>query len=177
MLFQGMKELKEFCIPFSSLKLGPNFFDFEIDNSFFDIFNYSRYNNCNISLNLEFRKKNLLMDLRFSYSGYCEVFCDRCLDLVKVPISNKFNCLIKFLHQEQEIIKDDIVYLPEESYEYNIGQLFYEYFLINFPKRVIHKENQCNSNQIKLMEEYSQKQNSLEEDPRWNILKRLKNEN
>jgi hypothetical protein len=32
MLFQGMKELKEFCIPFSSLKLGPNFFDFEIDN-------------------------------------------------------------------------------------------------------------------------------------------------
>ena len=44
MLFQGMKELKEFCIPFSSLKLGPNFFDFEIDKSFFDIFNYSRYN-------------------------------------------------------------------------------------------------------------------------------------
>ena len=177
MLFQGMKELKEFCIPFSSLKLGPNFFDFEIDNSFFDIFNYSRYNNCKISLKLEFRKENLLMDLRFSYSGYCEVFCDRCLDLVKVPISSKFNCLIKFLHQEQEIIKDDIVYLPEESYEYNIGHLFYEYFLINFPKRVIHKENQCNSNQIKLMEEYSQKQNSTEEDPRLNILKRLKNEN
>ena len=92
MLFQGMKELKEFCIPFSSLKLGPNFFDFEIDKSFFDIFNYSRYNSCNISLNLEFRKENLLMDLRFSYSGYCEVFCDRCLDLVKVSISNNFNC-------------------------------------------------------------------------------------
>ena len=110
MLFQGMKELKEFCIPFSSLKLGPNFFDFEIDKSFFDIFNYSRYNSCNISLNLEFRKENLLMDLRFSYSGYCEVFCDRCLDLVKVPISNNFNCLIKFLHQEEEIIKDDIVF-------------------------------------------------------------------
>lgn len=177
MLFQGMKELKEFCIPFSSLKLGPNFFDFEIDNSFFDIFNYYRYNSCNISLNLEFRKENLLMDLRFSYSGFCEVSCDRCLDLIKVPISNKFNCLIKFLHQEEEIIKDDIVYLPKESYEYNIGQLFYEYFLINFPKRVIHKENQCNSNQIKLIEDYSQKHNSTEEDPRWNILKRLKNEN
>jgi len=117
------------------------------------------------------------MDLRFNYSGYCEVFCDRCLDLVKVPISNKFNCLIKFLKQEQEVIKDDIVYLPEESFEYNIGQLFYEYFLVNFPKRVIHKENQCNSKQIKLMQEYSQKQIRTEEDPRWNILKRLKSEN
>ena len=177
MLFQGMKELKEFCIPFSSLKLGPNFFDFEIDKSFFDIFNYSRYSSCNISLNLEFRKENLLIDLRFNYSGHCEVFCDRCLDLVKVPISNKFNCLIKFLKQEQEVIKDDIVYLPEESFEYNIGQLFYEYFLVNFPKRVIHKENQCNSKQIKLMQEYSQKQIRTEEDPRWNILKRLKSEN
>ena len=65
----------------------------------------------------------------------------------------------------------------EESFEYNIGQLFYEYFLVNFPKRVIHKENQCNSKQIKLMKEYSQKQISKEEDPRWNILKGLKNEN
>ena len=177
MLFQGMKELKEFCIPFSSLKLGSNFFNFEIDKSFFDIFNYSRYNSCNISLKLEFRKENLLMDLRFSYSGYCEVLCDRCLDLVKVPIDNKFSYLIKFLSQEQEIIKDDIVYLPEESFEYNIGQLFYEYFLVNFPRRVIHKKNQCNSKQIKLIKEYSQKQNRTEKDPRWNKLKALKKEN
>tara|TARA_Y100000768_G_scaffold359472_1_gene316009 strand:- start:554 stop:1072 length:519 start_codon:yes stop_codon:yes gene_type:complete len=172
-----MKELKEFCIPFSSLKLGPNFFDFEIDKSFFDIFNYSRYSSCNISLNLEFRKENLLMDLRFSYSGYCEVICDRCLDLVKVPIINKFNCLIKFFHQEQEIIKEDIIYLHKESYEYNIGQLFYEYFIVNFPKRVIHEKNQCNNKQIKLMRKYSQKPIRTEEDPRWNILKELKNEN
>ena len=172
-----MKELKEFCIPFSSLKLGPNFFDFEIDKSFFDIFNYYRYSSCNISLNLEFRKENLLMDLRFSYSGYCEVICDRCLDLVKVPIINKFNCLIKFFLQEQEIIKEDIIYLPKESFEYNIGQLFYEYFIVNFPKRVIHEKKQCNNKQIKLMRKYSQKQIRTEEDPRWNILKELKNEN
>jgi uncharacterized metal-binding protein YceD (DUF177 family) len=97
--------------------------------------------------------------------------------LVKVPISNNFNCLIKFFRQDEEIIKDDIVYLPEESFEYNISQLFYEYFLVNFPKRVIHKESQCNSKQIKLMEQYSQNQISKEEDPRWNILKELKNEN
>ena len=172
-----MKELKEFCIPFSSLKLGSNFFNFEIEKKFFDIFNYSRYIGCKISLNLEFRKENLLMDLRFSYSGYCEVLCDRCLDLVKVPINNKFNCLIKFFHQSQEVIKGDILYLPNDSFEYNIGQLFYEYFLVNFPKRVIHKENQCDTKQIKLLKEYSQKQIKTEEDPRWNKLKKLKKEN
>ena len=177
MLFQGMKELKEFCIPFSSLKLGTNPFNFEIDKSFFDIFNYSRYSTCNVSLKLDFRKENLLMDLRFHYSGFCEVNCDRCLDLVKIPIDNKFNCLIKFIQQDQEIIKDDIVYLPEDSFEYNIGQLFYEHFLVNFPKRVVHEKNQCNDKQIKLMEDYSQKQTTTEQDPRWNKLKALKKEN
>ena len=117
------------------------------------------------------------MDLRFHYSGFCEVNCDRCLDLVKIPIENKFNCLIKFLQQDQEIIKDDIVYLPEDSFEYNIGQLFYEHFLINFPKRIVHQKNQCNDKQIKLIDDYSQKQTTTEQDPRWNKLKALKKEN
>ena len=47
----------------------------------------------------------------------------------------------------------------------------------NFPKRVIHKENQCDTKQIKLLKEYSQKQIKTEQDPRWNKLKKLKKEN
>jgi len=45
-----MKMLKEFIIPFSSLKFGSNFHEFEIDKTFFEAFNYSRYEFCNIIL-------------------------------------------------------------------------------------------------------------------------------
>ena len=57
-----MEELKEFCIPFSSLKLGSNFFNFKIENSFFEAFNYPRYEFCSINLALDFRKENSVMD-------------------------------------------------------------------------------------------------------------------
>ena len=53
-----MKMLKEFIIPFSSLKFGSNFHEFEIDKTFFEAFNYSRYEFCNIILQIDFRKEN-----------------------------------------------------------------------------------------------------------------------
>jgi hypothetical protein len=53
----------------------------------------------------------------------------------------------------------------------------FKHFLVNFPKRVVHEKNQCNDKQIKLMEDYSQKQTTTEQDPRWNKLKALKKEN
>ncbi|MDA9666511.1 hypothetical protein N9T48_00440, partial [bacterium] len=76
----------------------------------------------------------------------------------------------------EQVIIDDVVYLPFESYNYNIAQQFYEHFLLNFPKRVIHDINQCNSKQISIMDLYSNKTVNIEFDPRWNKLKDLKNE-
>ena len=52
-----MKKLDEFCIPFSSLKLGSNVFNFEINKSFFEAFNYSVYESCNLFYSLILEKK------------------------------------------------------------------------------------------------------------------------
>jgi uncharacterized metal-binding protein YceD (DUF177 family) len=171
-----MKKLDEFCIPFSSLQFGSNFFNFKINNSFFEAFEYSIYQECNLNLNLDFRKENNLMDLQFHYHGCALVACDRCLDTVSVDVKSNFKSVLKFGHDFEQIIKDDVVYLPFESYNYNIAQQFYEHFLLNFPKRVIHDINQCNSKQISIMDLYSNKTVNIEFDPRWNKLKNLKNE-
>ena len=63
-----------------------------------------------------------------------------------------------------------------ESYEYNIAQPFYEHFLLNFPKRVIHDNNLCDAKQITLMNKYSNKSDNAEFDDRWSKLKDLKND-
>ena len=54
-----MKILKDFNIPFSSLKLGSNIFNFEIEKTFFEAFNYTRYDDCNIKLHLDFKRKHV----------------------------------------------------------------------------------------------------------------------
>ena len=105
--------------------------------------------------NLDFRKENNLMDLQFHYQGVTFTACDRCLDTVSVDLKSNFNSILKFSHNVEHIINDDVVYLPYESYEYNIAQQFYEHFLLNFPKRVIHDDNSCSSEQLFLINKYS----------------------
>jgi uncharacterized metal-binding protein YceD (DUF177 family) len=116
------------------------------------------------------------MDLQFYYEGITFVPCDRCLDIVEIDIKSNFNSILKFSHNVEEIIKDDVVYLPYDSYEYNIAQQFYEHFLLNFPKRVIHDKNLCNSKQIILMNKYSNRSENIKFDHRWSKLKDLKND-
>ena len=48
-----MDQLKQFCIPFSSLKLGSNVFDYEINNKFFKAFEYPVQLNCNINVKID----------------------------------------------------------------------------------------------------------------------------
>ena len=39
-----MKNLKAFLIPFTGLKIGKHQFDYQIDNSFFECFEYVEFN-------------------------------------------------------------------------------------------------------------------------------------
>ena len=170
-----MKMLKEFIIPFSSLKFGSNFHEFEIDKTFFEAFNYTRYEFCNIILQIDFRKENTLMDLQFNYSGYLRILCDRCLDNVTIESSGKFSNILKFRHGVDEIINDDVIYLSYESYEFNIAQLFYEYIVLNTPKKVKHNKGLCNIQQLELINKYSPSNKEGIYDLRWSKLKDLKN--
>mgnify|MGYP001157337775 FL=1 len=169
-------DLEEFCIPFSSLKHGSNPFHFKIDKAFFEFFNNSTSFNGDLEVVADVRKETHLLDLRVSIKGSCNVDCDRCLDQLNVVINQNFNSIIKFDHVEHEIIKDDVVYIPYESYEYNIAFLLYENFTLSFPKRNIHKENGCNPNQIEIIQQhsYNNQENKEDIDPRWNALKKLK---
>ena len=170
-----MKELKEFCIPFSSLKPGSNSFQTKIDKSFFEAFNYSNPHDCNIDVVFDFRKETHLMDIRVKYNGITNINCDRCLGSMEVNIDGDFNSVIQFSHVEDEVIKDGIIYLPYESHQFNVAPVIYEHYLLNFPKRNIHQKNDCYTKQINLIEEYSVNKKSNTTDPRWDILKDLKN--
>lgn len=170
-----MKMLKEFIIPFSSLKFGSNFYDFEINKTFFESFNYNRFQDCKIKLHLDFRKENSLMDLQFNYFGKMKISCDRCLDNVTIKSSGEFNTILKFSHVIDEISNDEVIFLPFESYEFNLAPLFYEYTVLNSPNKVIHNKGFCNKQQLELINRYSSSSNVSNYDFRWSKLKDLKN--
>ncbi len=168
--------LEEFDISFSSLKTGSNSFNFKIDKTFFEFFNPAFQFDGVISIDADIRKETHLLDIRMELSVNSVVHCDRCLDNMILTYSQSYQNYIKFDHVEVEIIKDDVIYIPYESYKYNMAFIIYENFMLNFPKRNIHNDNDCNPEQVKIIEAYSyhNQNNKFDHDPRWDALKKLK---
>ena len=176
-----MKGLKDFCIPFSSLKLGDNIFQNKIDKSFFEAFNYSNPHDCKINVSVNFKKEVHLMYIHLKYEGITNIDCDRCLEKMQVEIQGDFNSVLKFDHIEDVVTKNEVIYLPYDCHEFNIAPVLYEHYLLNFPKRNIHPTEKCNVEQLNLVLKYTNNENSNSEtndhDPRWEALKVLKNKN
>ena len=91
-----MKGLKDFCIPFSGLKLGDNIFQNKIDKSFFEAFNYSNPHDCNINVSVNFKKEVHLMYVHLKYEGITNIDCDRCLEKMQVEIQGGFKSVLKY---------------------------------------------------------------------------------
>ena len=64
-----MRKLKDYTIPFVGLKLGKHQFEYEIDNEFFEHFEYDEFNGANVKVDLTLEKKTTMLELTFKASG------------------------------------------------------------------------------------------------------------
>ena len=55
----SMKPLREYTIQFVGLKLGKHHFDYQIDNKFFEYFEYEEFNDVDVKVDLLFEKKEI----------------------------------------------------------------------------------------------------------------------
>jgi uncharacterized metal-binding protein YceD (DUF177 family) len=175
-----MKHLKEFTIPFVGLKLGKHHFEYQIDNTFFEHFEYEEFNDALIKVDLSFEKKTTLLELDFDISGTVNVNCDLTNEAYNQEISNQFNLVVNFGEEfnDEEI---DLLIIPHGEYEINIQQYIYELIVLSVPTKRIHpgvKDGTLNSDILKKLEELSpklkeNKETEEETDPRWNTLKKL----
>ncbi|WP_417199881.1 YceD family protein [Bizionia sp.] len=175
-----MRELKTFTIPFVGLKLGKHQFEYKIDKTFFDFFEYQDFNDANIAVDLELNKKTTLLELHFEISGTVNVNCDLTNEPYNQEISNNFDLVVKFGedYNDEEI---DLLVLPHGEYEVNVQQYIYEIIILTVPSKLIHpgvEDGTLQSDILEKLEELSPKEKQEKEDnedidPRWNTLKKL----
>lgn len=160
----------DFKIQFSGLALGKHNFDFEINNSFFEEFDFFEIQKGNVQLQMELDKSVRMLVLNFTFNGSIEAICDRCSEEFGLPIEGSQQVFIKFGHQYEEA-SDDVIIISEGEYEIDITQIVYEMISLAIPIRKVHPENenksQCNISTIKIIEEMQPKENK---DSRWNQL-------
>lgn len=177
-----MKALKQFSIPFTGLKLGQHQFDFEIDKSFFDAFEYSLVKNGALKAKVELDKQETMLILNFQIVGTIQLNCDKCLTEFANPIEIKERQLIKFAEDDLESDDLEIIMLNRRESEIDVSEMIYEFINVAVPYinncEQAGQAQSCDPEMIATLEKLSSGNAIIEEeqseDPRWAALKKLK---
>lgn len=172
-----MDYFNQFIIPYAGLKLGEHQFNFEITDEFFKKYDYSDLRKGNIQVGLILEREERMLILNFDIDGSVEVVCDRCLDLYDQVIHGEEHLFFKFgddFHEES----DEIIVIQGSGNKIDVGHYIYEFINLLLPYRLVHPDNEngesgCNKEFLQELEEQIPHD---EVDPRWEALKKLKNE-
>ena len=177
-----MRKLKDYIIPFVGLKLGKHQFEYEIDNEFFEHFEYDEFNSANVKVDLTLEKKTTMLELTFKASGTVNVYCDLTNEPYDQPISSELLLVVKFGDSYNDD-NEDLLILPHGEYEVDVAQYIYELIVLAVPSKRIHpgvEDGSLQSDVLDKLAELSPKEKEIKEeediDPRWNKLKNLLND-
>ena len=177
-----MRKIAAYTIPFVGLKLGKHSFEYDIDNEFFEHFEYDEFNSVNVKLDLILEKKPTMMELSFKASGNVNVNCDVTNEPYDQPIDSSLFLVVKF-GEEFNDDNEELLILPHGDYEVKIQQYIYELIVLAVPAKRIHpgiEDGTLESDVLEKLEELSlkeeDKKNEDDIDPRWDKLKNLLND-
>ncbi|RZJ35218.1 MAG: DUF177 domain-containing protein [Flavobacterium sp.] len=177
-----MKKLSEFLIPFIGLKLGKHQFEFKIDKTFFDAFDYQEFENADIKVNVVLEKKSTMLELAFKHKGTVNVPCDLTNEMFDLAVKGAFRLVVQFGDQFNND-NDELLILPHGEHQIDISQYIFEMIVLSVPLKRIHpgvKDGTLDSEALKKLKELGVKEDKLnkieqkdETDPRWDQLKKL----
>lgn len=174
-----MKVTNEFLIPFIGLKLGKHQFEYHINKTFFDRFDYDEFENATIKVNVVLEKKNTMLDVALQYSGTIHVPCDVTNEDFDLPIKGNLKLIVRF-GEEFNNDNEELLILPIGEHQLDLSQYVYEMIILSIPLKKVHPgiaDGTLQSAALDKLKEISIKETTTVEedniDPRWEKLKNL----
>jgi len=179
-----MSKTKEYVIPFVGLKLGKHKFEYQINNAFFEIFDYNEFQNSDIKVNVVLDKKSNLLEIDFKHKGIINVPCDLTSEDFDLPVKGKLKLIVRF-GETFNNDNEELLILPFGEFEIDIAQYIYEMIVLSIPLRRVHpgiKDGSLKTEALTKLKELAieeqtkkNKEEKEEEniDPRWDKLKQL----
>ncbi len=169
-----------YTIPVSGLKEGCHTIDFEINKEFFEKFEESEVKEGSLIASVDIDKRTTHADLIIRISGSVRLCCDRCLEMFSHPVDCENRLLIKF-GKSLEYSDPDVLSISADEHELDLAQHLYEFIHLALPIRRVHPDDNegnstCDQVMLKKLEEFII-EDEIKDDPRWDELKRLMNDN
>lgn len=168
-----MDSLRIFDIDIAKLIAGQHEFQFRIDSTFFELFDYSLVDKGSLSVDLVLDKKTSFISLNFDIKGTVELTCDRSLDLFDFELSAKKEIVLKFGEEAKEV-SDDVEIIPFKTQTINVAKFIYELISVEVPMKKLHPRYNDESSEDQIIFSSDDEEQNDEMDPRWSQLKKLK---
>ncbi|PKF74745.1 YceD family protein [Chryseobacterium sp. PMSZPI] len=176
-----MDKLRNYDVSFSGLKNGKHEFKFEIDKTFFQLFDTEQeFTNPRITVNVLLDKHTTFLEFEIKIKGLVELVCDITNEDFDYPIENEIKILVNF-GEEYDDSNEDVITIPTGEHAFNVAHLIYENVMLSIPMKKISPN--VSDEDIKLLDQFSPKdveeteEEEHESDPRWDALKKLKDNN
>ena len=169
-----------FSIPLSGLKEGRHTFDFEINKEFFDLFEESEVKEGNLVATTEVDRRSSHLDILVKIIGRVKISCDRCLEIFEHPIDCENRLIVKF-GKVRDDSDPDIIIVSSDEHELDLKQSFYEFIHLALPIQRIHPRDNngkstCNAEMLEKLGAHLVTK-ERKNDPRWEELRKLMNDN
>ena len=170
-----MEDLKQFNIQYTGLKDESQLFKYQIDNTFFEAYNFDDFFETNINVTLQLEKKSTLFNLSFTAKGTVNIACD----VSGEPFDQEINATLALIVKFGETFNDEneeVLILPYSEFQLNVAQYIYEMIVLAIPSKRIHPkviDGSMESDALSRLKTLRVQKTTEDVDPRWDKLKSL----
>lgn len=174
-----MNKTKDFDIHILKLSENKHEFNFEIDDSFFQMFENSLLDKGSLKSKVVVDKNAARLEFNFHIEGNVALICDRSLDSFNKSIKADHTIIFKFSDKHAEL-SEDVYQIPHGEQKINVAQFIYEFISLEIPMRKLHPRydlDEMDADEEGEIIYTSEKEDSDKEsndiDPRWKELNKL----
>lgn len=132
-----MKKERDYEIGIAKLSNKTHLYEFELDDSFFDLFGKDIILGGNLTAHVELDKTESMLTFHIDVKGHVRLTCDRSLDEFDYPLDVQNTFRIKYGDENAEL-DDDLWQITPNTQSINIAQHLYDYIGLAVPMKKLH---------------------------------------
>ncbi|WP_289157918.1 DUF177 domain-containing protein [uncultured Muribaculum sp.] len=195
-----MGKFSAYKLPLKSLPSGSHEFEYDLGKQFFEDMESADIRDARLKVIATVNVKGDIFELTLKVSGEITLICDRCLDEMQMPVDTEYSVFVKY-GEDYNDDSDNLLVIPESDNFLNIAYILYDTVALTVPIKHVHPLGKCNRAMSTLLRKHRSPASNIEgedgemveelmesidddidsvddtpSDPRWNELKKLKNQ-
>ena len=144
-------------LPLNGMAAGRTTLRWHAGKEFFESYENTEILDADLSVEVTVEKSGRFIGVDCNLEGSVTTLCDRCLEPLQLPVSEKVLLSVKFGAEPSEGASDgmegsrEIVYLDASDAVLDMAQVIYDYTCLALPLHRVHPDGECNPETVRFL--------------------------